>query len=99
MRSLSHFLLLATTAVCCASDAVSPEAQPSKPHIVFILADDPGYGELACFGGQDVKTPIIDSLARDGMKLTSFYVHQRCSPSRLSADHRGSTRNLNASGR
>ena len=54
-----------------------------KPNIVFILADDLGYGDLACFGGKDVKTPNIDSLARDGMKLTSFYVHQRCSPSRL----------------
>jgi arylsulfatase A-like enzyme len=53
------------------------------PNIVFILADDLGYGDLACFGGKEVKTPNIDSLARDGMKLTSFYVHQRCSPSRL----------------
>lgn len=54
-----------------------------KPNIVFILADDLGYGDLACFGGKDVKTPQIDLLAREGMKFTSFYVHQRCSPSRL----------------
>ncbi len=54
-----------------------------KPNIFFILADDLGYGDLSCFGGKDVKTPNIDSLARHGMKLTSFYVHQRCSPSRL----------------
>ena len=58
-------------------------AAEKKPNIVFILADDLGYGDLACFGGKDVKTPNIDSLARDGMKLTSFYAHQRCSPSRL----------------
>jgi arylsulfatase A-like enzyme len=58
-------------------------AAETKPNIVFILADDLGYGDLACFGGKDVKTPNIDSLARDGMKLTSFYAHQRCSPSRL----------------
>lgn len=58
-------------------------AAPSKPNIVFILADDLGYGDLACFGGKDIKTPHIDSLARDGMKFTSFYVHQRWSPSRL----------------
>jgi len=55
----------------------------SKPNIVLILADDLGYGDLACFGGKDIKTPNINSLARDGMKFTSFYVHQRCSPSRL----------------
>jgi arylsulfatase A-like enzyme len=58
-------------------------AADTKPNIVFILADDLGYGDLACFGGKDIKTPNIDSLARDGMKFTSFYVHQRCSPSRL----------------
>jgi arylsulfatase A-like enzyme len=58
-------------------------AANTKPNIVFILADDLGYGDLACFGGKDIKTPNIDSLARDGLKLTSFYVHQRCSPSRL----------------
>jgi arylsulfatase A-like enzyme len=58
-------------------------AADTKPNIVFILADELGYGDLACFGGKDVQTPNIDSLARDGLKLTSFYVHQRCSPSRL----------------
>ena len=58
-------------------------ADSPHPNIIFILADDLGYGDLACFGGKDVKTPNIDSLARDGMKFTSFYVHQRCSPSRL----------------
>jgi arylsulfatase A-like enzyme len=73
-----HTILLA--AALCAGVA---KAADEKPNIVFILADDLGYGDLACFGGKDVKTPNIDSLARDGMKLTSFYVHQRCSPSRL----------------
>ena len=62
---------------------ISIAGAAQNPNIVFILADDLGYGDLACFGGKDVKTPNIDSLARDGMKLTSFYVHQRCSPSRL----------------
>lgn len=73
-------ILCALCVLCGASTAA--EAAP-KPNIVFILADDLGYGDLACFGGKDVKTPNIDSLARDGMQLTSFYVHQRCSPSRL----------------
>lgn len=70
--------ILATAAAVPAAIAAEP-----KPNIVFILADDLGYGDLGCFGGKDVKTPNIDSLARDGMKFTSFYVHQRCSPSRL----------------
>jgi arylsulfatase A-like enzyme len=54
-----------------------------KPNVIVILADDLGYGDLGCFGGTDVKTPNIDSLALDGMKFNSFYVHQRCSPTRL----------------
>ncbi len=76
---MNHFIniLVILCALCGNSSAAT------KPNIVFILADDLGYGDLACFGGKDVKTPNIDSLARDGMKLTSFYVHQRCSPSRL----------------
>jgi arylsulfatase A-like enzyme len=76
-----HTLFLAMTVMMAGGTAVANAAQ--KPNIVFIFADDLGYGDIACFGGKDIKTPNIDSLARDGMKLTSFYVHQRCSPSRL----------------
>jgi arylsulfatase A-like enzyme len=77
-----HRILFLVVAVTLTAGAPIVGAA-QKPNIVFILADDLGYGDLTCFGGKDVKTPNIDSLARDGMKLTSFYVHQRCSPSRL----------------
>lgn len=53
-----------------------------KPNIVLILADDQGYGDLSCFGSSVIKTPNIDLLAEQGMKFTSFYVHNRCSPTR-----------------
>lgn len=76
MRIFAFILLSFTLSGACLAGS-------RHPNIVFILADDLGYGDLACFGGKDVKTPNIDSLARDGMKLTNFYVHQRCSPSRL----------------
>jgi len=65
-----------------ALESATPEAK-AKPNIIFILADDLGYGDVGCYGADDLKTPHIDSLARDGMKFTSFYVHQRCSPTRL----------------
>lgn len=53
------------------------------PNIVFILADDLGYGDLGCFGADDIKTPNIDTLARSGTRLTSFYVAQPvCTASR-----------------
>lgn len=58
--------------------------QPSQPpNIVFILADDLGYGDLSCYGAPDVQTPNIDSLARDGVKFTNCYaMGPECTPSR-----------------
>lgn len=53
-----------------------------KPNIVFILSDDQGYGDLGCYGSTTIKTPHIDSLREQGMKFESFYVHNRCSPTR-----------------
>ena len=56
---------------------------PARPNIVFIFADDLGYGDLGCYGAQDIKTPNIDRLAREGTRFTSFYVAQAvCTASR-----------------
>ncbi len=53
-----------------------------KPSIVFILADDLGSTDLACFGSQYYETPNIDKLAARGMKLTNHHHHQNCQPTR-----------------
>ena len=54
-----------------------------RPNILFVLADDMGYADLACYGGQGVQTPNIDRLAREGIRFTQFYVNSPlCSPSR-----------------
>ena len=54
-----------------------------KPNIVFILADDLGYGDVGCFGQEKIKTPRLDRMAAEGMRLTSHYAgHSVCSPSR-----------------
>lgn len=53
-----------------------------KPNIVFILTDDQGYGDLGCYGSTTIDTPNIDNLRAGGMKFESFYVHNRCSPTR-----------------
>lgn len=60
-------------------------AAPARPpNIIVILADDLGYGDLGCQGGR-VRTPHIDSLARDGVRMTHFYSASGiCSPSRAS---------------
>ncbi len=53
------------------------------PNFVVILADDLGYGDLACFGHPTIRTPQLDRMAREGMKLTDFYVAACvCTPSR-----------------
>lgn len=56
--------------------------QPAKPNIVFILADDLGYGSIGAFGQQLIQTPNLDKLARNGMMLTDFYANSVCAPTR-----------------
>jgi arylsulfatase A-like enzyme len=63
--------------------AASAEDQPNPPHILFILADDFGCGDLGCYGGTDVPTPNLDRLAREGIRFTQYYsASPICSPSR-----------------
>jgi len=61
-----------------------PSLAQEKPNILIILCDDLGYGDLACFGHPEIKTPHIDQLAREGIRFTSFYsAAPVCSPSRV----------------
>src|SRR5260370_35868552 len=48
-------------------------AVPERPNVLFILADDLGYGDLSCYGRPDYRTPVLDRLASEGMKFTSAY--------------------------
>ncbi len=64
-----------------ASESDAPAA--ARPNIVVMLADDLGYGDLGCFGHPRIKTPELDKLAAEGLKLTSLYAGAPvCSPSR-----------------
>ncbi len=57
---------------------------PEKPNVIFIMADDLGYGDLGCFGQKEIATPKLDRMAQEGMRLTSFYAGNTvCRPSRL----------------
>ena len=61
--------------------ALDPSA--ARPNILFILADDWGYGDLGCYGNEDIQTPCLDRLAEQGTRYTRFYVASCvCSPSR-----------------
>jgi arylsulfatase A-like enzyme len=76
----------ATVAPTAATNSVPRRASPPAPHkpnIIFILADDLGYGDLGCYGQTKIKTPNLDKLAAEGMRLTSFYAGSTvCAPSR-----------------
>jgi hypothetical protein len=53
---------------------------------LVILADDIGYGDVGCFGAKDIRTPHLDKMASEGLRLTSFYAQPICGPSRAALD-------------
>ena len=79
MKRLS-LLLIFLLAVSVHSTARA--ATPTRPNIVLILIDDMGYGDIGPFGSTKNRTPNLDRMAREGMKLTSFYAAPVCSVSR-----------------
>lgn len=58
-------------------------AEPPRPNILLILADDLGWSDPGCFGGE-IRTPNLDALAAGGLRLSQFYTSARCSPTRAS---------------
>ena len=89
MKKSIFYLFIAFLAVSCAS----PKADDSKPNIIYILADDLGYGELGSYGQEKIETPNIDRLAETGMRFTQHYAGSPvCAPSRcvlLTGKHTG----------
>ncbi len=79
-------LLAAAVAVPRAAQApaqgAAPSASAARPNVVFILADDLGYGDLGVQGHPTIRTPRIDWLAAEGARMTVFYAAPSCSPSR-----------------
>ncbi|EMI20177.1 N-acetylgalactosamine 6-sulfate sulfatase (GALNS) [Rhodopirellula maiorica SM1] len=73
----------------------SAAEEPPRPNIVFIMADDLGYGDLGCYGQQHIKTPNIDRLAAEGIRFTQAYAGGPvCTPSRsvlMTGLHNGHT--------
>ena len=63
------YALIFGVAICIAQTSKASE----KPNVILIMADDLGYYDLGCYGHPTIKTPVLDKLAKEGMKLTSFY--------------------------
>ena len=102
MRFFLTCICLITTTLLVAAPAerrpnpLADKLKPKKPNIIFILADDLGYGDLGCYGQTKIKTPNIDRLAAEGMRFTQFYAGSTvCAPSRsalMTGQHTGHTR-------
>jgi arylsulfatase A-like enzyme len=79
---MTMLVLAGTTALlglCAFVDAAEPA---HKPNVVLILTDDQGYGDLSCYGNPVLKTPQLDRLYRQSVRLTDFHVDPTCSPTR-----------------
>ena len=59
-------------------------SQISRPNVIFVLTDDQGYGDLGCHGNEIIKTPNLDRLHHQSMRLTNFHVSPTCAPTRAS---------------
>jgi arylsulfatase A-like enzyme len=79
-----HRIVLMSFAVAVATSPARAQVSSSeRPNIVLIITDDVGYGDFGSYGAPDVKTPNIDGLARDGVRLTDFYANgATCTPTR-----------------
>lgn len=75
-----RFLPLVAALLVWASLDARPEG--SRPNFLILFADDLGYGDPGCYGGQTARTPHIDQLAKEGTRFTSFYAQTVCGPSR-----------------
>ncbi|MBL7185148.1 MAG: arylsulfatase [Phycisphaerae bacterium] len=80
----------------CEGEFAGGRSSPERPNIIFIMADDMGYGDLGCYGQKHIQTPNIDTLAREGTRFTDCYAGSTvCAPSRsvlMTGLHTGHTR-------
>src|SRR5690606_25002414 len=94
LKNFYAFALLSLFLLHACQPAVKEEA-PRQPNIIYILADDWGYGDLSCYGQVKFETPHIDRLAKEGILFTQHYAGSTvCAPSRsalLTGLHTGRT--------
>ena len=79
-KPLARTLLLAVVLTGCAGGALE-EPPPAPPNIIFIMADDLGYGDLGSYGQEQIQTPHLDRFASEGVRFTDFYAGSTvCAP-------------------
>ena len=84
MKQLFLVVLCFVQLVLCAESAAANDVETNRPNVVVIFIDEMGFADPSCFGNPLIKTPHIDKLAVEGIKLTNFYVNSPiCSASRV----------------
>lgn len=96
MKNIIYFFSISCVfLVSCQTKQKQEKSKSEKPNIIYILADDLGYGDISCQGQSKFQTPNIDQLAKEGMTFTQHYAGSTvCSPSRsvlLTGQHTGHT--------
>jgi arylsulfatase A-like enzyme len=87
---VKHIATRATIALCCGSLCLAAVQTASaddsglstRPNIILIMTDDQGYGDLGCHGNTMIRTPNLDALHAESLRLTDFHVDPTCSPTR-----------------
>lgn len=96
MHQLLYFTHKAFAATCLSLLFLTVSAADERPNLIWIMADDLGYGDVGCYGQKVISTPNIDRMARQGLKFTQFYAGATvCAPSRsvlMTGQHHGHTR-------
>ena len=88
-KGITRRRFLETAVATAAASATARAAQRTRPNVLFILADDLGYGDLSCYGRPDYQTRALDALAQQGVRFTSAYAAAPvCTPTRC-AFHTG----------
>jgi arylsulfatase A-like enzyme len=84
MRRLTNPVIAAVLffAVPVSGAAQAPPSRADRPNVVLIITDDVGYGDFGPYGVKDIRTPNVDRLAAEGVKLTDFYAAPVCTPTR-----------------
>ncbi|MCP4976821.1 MAG: arylsulfatase [Maribacter sp.] len=79
----SRIIILAITILIAFSGCKTDRPENGKPNIILIMSDDMGYSDIGCYGGV-INTPVLDGLAKNGLRFTQFYNTARCCPTRAS---------------
>lgn len=81
---MARSLLLAGLASLSLCVALTGAEAPSRPNVVFLIADDAGWGDVSLHGNENLRTPHLDSIAKKGARFERFYVSPLCAPTRAS---------------